>query len=306
MKEITTGPEWTAFVGEVAAAIRDENNSKWAVGDVLVRRTSNGARAPFAKGQDNGSSKWIAAMVRDLESQGVDTTYETLRTRYTTSTAFPADTRIDGVSWTVHRLMAAYGGAAEAPARMGQFIEAMKANGQPTSRRNAEEWLGRTPAGDSADAVVRKIGDDAEAAAAVVRKIAETHPQAVAQTVSKDAAVAKAVADDSGARLAVTREVNKSEDANTVRFKASQPEPEMGLPALLLPAVITGEARDLVRALAAVNMEGKQFTDNARVIVNGYADEAIALLNTAKQIVNGEVRTHLTEDDFAALLGGAE
>lgn len=130
-------------------------------------------------------------------------------------------------------------------------------------------------------------------------------PEVIVKAVTENPEIAKAIAADPDAHLAVERERNMAADA-TPRAPKAKDEPPMGLPELLLIGVIAADAQKVVTALTAVNTEGRAFTDEARTIVNGYADEAIALLQNAKAIVNGEVRTHLTDADFDALLTGGE
>jgi hypothetical protein len=126
------------------------------------------------------------------------------------------------------------------------------------------------------------------------------NPAKVAEAIKADPALRK-VAEEAVAE-AVHAEMTAKH--GPIRGANPKPEGEADLIGLLSFSVAVKDIAEFVKALTKVDTDGFEFTENVKTIVNEQADKAIALLNTAKDIVNGEVRTHLTDDDFDALLMG--
>lgn len=127
------------------------------------------------------------------------------------------------------------------------------------------------------------------------------NPAKVAEAIAADPALAKAVATDSEAHLAVMREANLAEPA---RGRSKPEDKPADLVSVLSIMSIENDLIELVKAFSATNTEGAVFTDEVKTIVNVSCDKIVALCGSLRGIVNGEVRTHLTDDDIDALLSG--
>ena len=170
-----------ATVAELVPLLDSEQDAKWKVGDVLVRRIHpNDTQVSFGKGQGNGANGWFATVTRGLAEQGHDISEGTLRARYRTSLAFPVEERRAKIAWVTHRAVAEAGPSSEAPQRMAEFLLAMTNAGKQPSRRNAENWLGVPP--------LAYFGEPA------VLKFLSDHPEVIAKAIASDPAILDAAA----------------------------------------------------------------------------------------------------------------
>jgi len=82
----------------IEACLRREA-SQWEIGDALIEECGK----PSKKGDNDDSYAKIKAVAKELESKGIDYSFNTLRVMRETSFAWANDTRLS-FSWSVHRL----------------------------------------------------------------------------------------------------------------------------------------------------------------------------------------------------------
>lgn len=286
------GDERPAWLDELIVALDREGDSKWGTGDVLVRRTHpHDAQASFSR-KRNGASEQFRNVASHLASAGYDVSERLLRDRYITSRAFPVESRHPHVSWTVHRLMAE-SGMADAPRRLLRFLSDMQEKGKATSRRNAEEWLGRAIAADSAEATARKVGGDAEKAREVIAEVANRHPDVVADVAANLAPVETNAAVEQRQKREGTggdprQHKRDREDERLRKYGA-------GFVEVLEASELGDEARD-VAAKFVTPESGARYNDNAVTVVEAATAKMRAAADHMEQVVRGEIDTRIPSD----------
>lgn len=166
------------------------------------------------------------------------------------------------------------------------------------------EWPTRYGDGKEKHGAARSPGQTAEALSdpAFVAKVLKSDKLS-AEAVD---ALAEALVNNPEAHLAIARAQSKRATKEGVRSpKPEQDDHLSGFDVLLLSAALS-HIRDFCRKTAALQMEGREFTPEFRMIVNQDATLGINLLTNIRDLVNNETRVYLTDEDLDALLAGGE
>ena len=289
MEDTTKG--YAIIVAELIPLLDREQDTKWAIGDVLVDRiVGNGDRSPFGRGQDNGANGWFTTIARLLAEQGYDVSEDTLRDRYRTSLAFAPDQRRDTVAWATHYVITKAGPSESATQRMADFLNVMSNEGTRPSRRNAEKWLGVNPSRDYG--------------APAVRKFIEDNPEVAAQVIAANPEVAKAVAANPAAHVAVVRERGIIADEQGIRDPAElDRERERKrlaqgptLVEILELSLLADKAAEVARKFQTPEGGPGQYTANARIQIEAALARIRAAAQHVEDVMNGVVDTRIPDD----------